>query len=217
VLLGEVNPGGKLPVSFPTDAAHTSTFSPDCNPAAISASPPNDGNCPLYPGVFEPGFVTGNHSYKTIDFTANGIFQGYRWYDRFEVEPLFPFGYGLSYTQFQYADLDVDDARSGGLDVSFVVRNVGHRAGAEAPQVYLGAPGQAPPGVDFAVKQLAGFTRVVLRPGQATRVTVRIDRRDLSYWSVAQHAWVLTRGQRAILVGASARDIRLRGQARVAR
>ncbi|HEX3763599.1 MAG TPA: fibronectin type III-like domain-contianing protein, partial [Kofleriaceae bacterium] len=91
------------------------------------------------------------------------------------------------------------------------------RAGAEVPQVYLGAPSQSPPGVDFAEKQLAGFTRVVLWPGQATRVTVRIDRRDLSYWSVAQHDWVVARGQRAILVGASSRDLRLRGKVRIAR
>jgi len=161
--------------------------------------------------------VTGPHGYKTIDFTTNGIFQGYRWYDRFEVEPLFAFGHGLSYMRFQYADLDIDDARSGGLDVSFVVRNVGHRAGAEVPQVYLGAPNQSPPGVDFAVKQLAGFTRVALRPGQATRVTVRIDPRDLSYWSVAQHDWSVAGGPRAIFVGASSRDIRLRGKVRIAR
>jgi len=217
ILLGEANPGGKLPVTFPADPARIPTFSASCNPGAISTNPPADGDCPLYPGVFLPGFVTGPHGYKTIDFTANGIFQGYRWYDRFEVAPLFPFGHGLSYTQFQYADLDVDGARSGGLDVSFVVRNVGHRAGAEVPQVYVGAPSQSPPGVDFAVKQLAGFTRVVLRPGQAARVTVRIDRRDLAYWSVAQHDWALAGGPRAIFVGASSRDIRLRGEARVAR
>jgi beta-glucosidase len=217
ILLGDVNPGGKLPVTFPADPARVPTFSADCNPGAISTNPPDDGNCPLYPGAFLPGFVTGPHGYKTIDFTTNGIFQGYRWYDRFDAEPLFAFGHGLSYTQFQYADLDVDDARSGGLDVSFVVRNVGHRAGAEVPQVYVGAPSQSPPGVDFAVKQLAGFTRVVLRPGQATRVTVRIDRRDLSYWSVAQHDWAVAGGRRAIFVGASSRDIRLRGVARVAR
>lgn len=217
VLLGEVNPGGKLPMTFPADPTRIPTFGADCNPGAISTTPPADGNCPLYPGVFLPGFVTGPHGYKTIDFTTNGISQGYRWYDRFEIEPLFSFGHGLSYTQFQYTDLDVDDARSGGLDVSFVVRNVGHRTGSEVPQVYVGAPSHATPGVDFAVKQLAGFTRVVLRPGQATRVTVRLDRRDLAYWSVVQHDWVLAGGRRAIFVGASSRDIRLRSEARVAR
>jgi beta-glucosidase len=96
-----------------------------------------------------------------------------------------------------------------------VVRNVGHRAGAEVPQVYLGPPGQAPPGVDFAVKQLAGFTRVVLRPGQAARVTVRIDPRDLAHWSVEHHDWRVAGGPRAIFVGASSRDLRLHGRARV--
>jgi beta-glucosidase len=215
ILLGEVNPGGKLPVTFPADPTRIPTFGADCNPGVISTNPPADGNCPLYPGVFLPGFVTGLHSYKTIDFTTNGIFQGYRWYDRFEIEPLFPFGHGLSYTQFQYTDLDVDDAPGGGLDVSFVVRNVGPRTGAEVPQVYVGAPRQDTPGVDFAVKQLAGFTRVVLRPGGAARVTVRIDQRDLAYWSVVQHDWVLAGDRRAIFVGASSRDIRLRGEARV--
>jgi beta-glucosidase len=219
LLLGEVSPGGKLPVTFAVDPAHIPTFSADCNPAAITANPPADGNCSLYPGVFLPGFVAGPHSYKTIDFTANGIFQGYRWYDRFDVEPLYAFGHGLSYAQFQYSDLDIDDShahgRSGGLDVSFRVRNTGRRTAAEVPQIYLGAPSQAPPGVDFADKQLAGFARLALRPGEATRVTVHIDERDLAYWSVARHDWVRATGQRAILVGASSRDIRLRGRARI--
>jgi beta-glucosidase len=217
IVLGEVNPGGKLPVTFPADPTRIPTFGADCNPGAITTNPPADGNCALYPGAFLPGFVAGPHSYKTIDFTTNGIFQGYRWYDRFEIEPLFPFGHGLSYTQFQYTDLEVDDTPSGDLDVSFVVRNVGRRSGTEVPQIYIGAPSQAPPGVDFAVKQLAGFTRVTLRPGLAVRVTVRIDQRDLAYWSVAQHDWVLAGDGRAILVGASSRDIRLSGELPVAR
>jgi beta-glucosidase len=217
VLVGKVNPGGKLPVTFPQDPTRIPTFSADCDPSVISNNPPNDGNCPLYPGVFLPGFVSGNHVYKTIDFTTNGIFRGYRWYDRFDVEPLFPFGHGLSYTRFHYSDLEVDESRSGGVDVSFVVRNVGPQSGAEVPQVYLGAPGTAPPGVNFAVKQLVGFDRVVLAPGHATRVKLRIDQRDLSYWSAAQHAWVVAPDEREILVGTSSRDIRLRGRVEVQR
>ena len=213
ILLGEVNPSGKLPVTFPADPARIPTFSADCNPGAISTNPPVDGNCPMYPGVFLPGFVTGLHGYKTIDFTTNGISQGYRWYDRFDATPMFAFGHGLSYTQFQYSGLEINNTPSGGLAVSFVVRNVGRRVGADVPQVYVGAASESPPGVDFAVKQLAGFTRVVLRPGQATRVTVGIDRRDLAYWSIAQHDWAVAGGQRAIFVGASSRDIRLLGDA----
>jgi beta-glucosidase len=217
VLLGEVNPGGKLPVTIPDDPIRIPTFSAGCNPAVISGNPPNDGNCPLYPGVFGPGFVSGNHSYKTVDFTTNGIFQGYRWYDRFHIAPRFPFGHGLSYTQFQYTDLDIDDVRSGGLDVSFVVRNTGRTAGAEVPQIYLGTPSDPPIGSDFAVRKLVGFTRVELKPGQAARIKVRIDERELSYWSVWQRGWAVASGKRPLYVGASSRDIRLRGQARIAR
>ena len=217
VLLGNTSPGGKLPISIPDDPSHISTFSPDCNPAVISSSPPNDGNCPLYPGAFEPGFISGDHSYKTIDFVTNGIFRGYRWHDHVGVEPLFPFGHGLSYTQFRYSDLDIDDSRGGGIEVSFVVRNIGRDGGAEVPQIYLGSPSNPPIGTDFALRKLVGFARVDLKPGQATRVKVRIDRRELSYWSVAQHDWVVAEGSRALYIGASSRDIRLRGQARIGR
>lgn len=215
VLLGNTNPGGKLPVTIPADPTQISTFSPDCTPAVISANPPNDGNCPLYPGAFAPGFVTGNHSYKTIDFVTNGIFQGYRWYDHVDVEPRFPFGHGLSYTQFRYSDLAIDDSRGDGIDVGFVVRNIGRDRGAEVPQIYLGVPSNPPIGADFALRKLVGFARVDLKPGQATRVQVRIDRRELSYWSVSQHGWVVAEGRRPIFVGASSRDIRLRGLARI--
>jgi beta-glucosidase len=99
--------------------------------------------------------------------------------------------------------------------VSFVVRNVGRQDGADVPQIYLGAPRNPPLGVDFAARQLAGFVRLELPAGQATRVKVRIDRRALSYWSVTRHAWVVAEGRRPIVVGASSRDIRLQGQARI--
>lgn len=209
VLLGEVNPGGKLPVTIPADPTRIPTFDADCSPSVISNNPPNDGNCPMYPGVFLPGFVSGLHGYKTIDLTTNGIFQGYRWYEHVGVEPLFPFGHGLSYTQFRYSNLAIDESPDG-IDVSFALRNVGAITGAEVPQVYLGAPRPAPPGVNFAVKQLVAFTRVLLKPGQATQIKLRIDRRDLSYWSVAQHDWVVAPHARAIFIGSSSRDIRLR-------
>src|SRR5207249_6741178 len=119
---------GKSPVTFPVDPALLPTASPGCDPAAIAANPPNDGNCSLYPGVFLPGFVSGNHSYKTIDFAANGILVGYRWYDQHGVEPLFPFGHGLSYTTFRYSGLEVE-RRRGGLEVAFTVRNAGRVKG----------------------------------------------------------------------------------------
>jgi beta-glucosidase len=208
VLLGEANPGGKLPVTFPADATRLPTFDAHCTPSVISNNPPNDGNCPMYPGVFSAGFVSGLHSYKTIDLVTNGILQGYRWYEQFNVEPLFPFGHGLSYTQFRYSNFAMSQT-SDGIDVSFSVRNAGAQTGAEVPQVYLGAPRPAPSGARFAEKQLVGFRRVLLKPGQTARIELRIDRRALSYWSIAQHDWVVAPHARAIFVGSSSRDIRL--------
>jgi hypothetical protein len=93
--------------------------------------------------------------------------EGYRWYDEHNATPLFPFGYGLSYNTFAYSGLQVRHARDGGLDVAFRVRNTGHTTGSDVPQVYLGAPGKQPAGVQFAVQSLVGFTRVTLAP--ATR------------------------------------------------
>jgi beta-glucosidase len=208
ILLGGVSPSGKLPVTFPDDPGVMPTASPGCVPSAITANPPSDGNCPLYPGVFLPGFVSGNHSYKTIGYLTNGIFQGHRWYDLHQVEPLFPFGHGLSYTRFAYSNLSVESAH-GGLEVSFLVRNVGGQEGAEVPQVYLGPPDAAPSEAQFAVHKLVGFERIRLRPGQAARVAIPVDARELSYWSISWHAWVVPGGRRTVYIGASSRDIRL--------
>ena len=216
VLLGKVNPGGKSPVTFPADATDMPTTSAGCAPATITNNPPNDGNCLLYPGVFQPGFVSGDHSYKTIDFITNGIFQGYRWYDRFNVVPLFPFGHGLSYAKFKYSDLEVAP-RHGGLDVSFVVQNIGHEAGAEVPQIYLGPPKNPPAEAQFALKKLVGFDRVELKRGESTRVRVHVPKRALAYWSVSRHDWVVADGRRPLYVGASSRDVRLQRQVRVER
>jgi beta-glucosidase len=200
VLLGDVNPGGKLPVTFPPDATHFPTYDPGCTDPAIN------GNCPLYPGVAGPGFVSGNHGYRTMDYTSNGIFVGYRWYDGHDVAPLFEFGRGLSYTSFRYSDLTVTPTATG-LDATFTVRNVGSRAGAEVAQVYLGPSAGSP--VPLAVRSLVGFERVDLAPGRAQRVTAHVAARGLSYWSADTHRWELALGARALMVGSSSRDIRL--------
>jgi beta-glucosidase len=134
---------------------------------------------------------------------SEGIAVGYRWYDQRSIEPLFPFGHGLSYTRFEYSDLAVS-----GSDVSFTVKNAGPRAGAEVAQVYLGPPDNAP--VPMVAKALAGFERVELGPGQSRRVTVHIGARELSYWSTERHDWVVAAGRRPVYIGASSRDIRQR-------
>ncbi|NIM50740.1 MAG: prolyl oligopeptidase family serine peptidase [Gemmatimonadales bacterium] len=177
VLLGEANPGGRLPVTFPRVEADAPTWPPE-----------------RYPGV------DGRASYD------EGVFVGYRWYDAQDIEPLFPFGHGLSYTAFEYDGLEVERAGDG-VDVRFSVRNTGGVAGDEVAQVYLGPPSD--PDVPMAPKRLVGFERITLEPGEQREVAVHIGARQLSYWSVEAAAWVRATGQRTVSVGASSRDIRL--------
>jgi beta-glucosidase len=186
VLLGSGQPGGRLPETFP---AHES-------------DPPTAGSPERYPGV------------DNEEQYSEGIFVGYRWYDEQGIQPLFAFGQGLSYTRFAYSGLDVRPGLHGGIDVSFVVRNVGPRSGSDVPQVYLGA-GSVPDGVQMAVRQLVGFARVTLGPGDARLVRVHVGRRWLSYWSPTEHGWVVSGGERSIDVGASSRDLRLHGNVMV--
>jgi beta-glucosidase len=133
---------------------------------------------------------------------------GYRWYDAKEIEPLFPFGFGLSYTTFTYSDLKVSPSSgSKNVTVEFNVTNSGKVAGAEVAQVYLGLPSQ--PLVPQPPRQLKGFHRVELEPGQKAHVTVLLDERSLSYWDTATHGWKVASGPYAVSVGGSSRDVRL--------
>src|SRR4029453_13797393 len=180
LLVGAAVPGGKLPVTFPAREADAPT----------ATSPPRD-----------PG-VNGQEYY------SEGIFVGYRWYDQQRIAPLFPFGYGLSYTRFGYQDLRVLGGKEGIPRVRFTVTNTGRRTGTEVAQVYVG---RLPTSLPTPVKQLAGVARVTLRPGEGRRVTVSLDRLSLSYWDSQADRWVTPAGQVAVLVGSSSRSIQLRG------
>jgi beta-glucosidase len=138
---------------------------------------------------------------------SEGIFVGYRWYDQEKIEPLFPFGFGLTYTTFAYTNVAAKRAGDG-YDVTFAIKNTGTREGVEVPQVYIGPPPNAP--APMAVKALAGFDRVTLAPGASKLVKVHVDRRALSYWSTKDHAWKVAGGRRTFMVGASSRDIKLK-------
>ncbi len=138
---------------------------------------------------------------------SEGVLVGYRWYDTKQVTPLYPFGHGLSYTTFRYSHLAVH-----GRDVTFRLTNTGTRRGAEVPQLYLDAPQSAP--VPMAAQSLAGFERVELEPGASRRITMHVDSRALSIWAETTHGWTMVPGERAVLVGSSSRDIRLRGTLR---
>ncbi|NKJ42417.1 glycoside hydrolase family 3 C-terminal domain-containing protein [Novosphingobium sp. SG720] len=145
--------------------------------------------------------------YPGIGTTARydeGILVGYRWYDAKRIAPLYPFGHGLSYTTFGYSSLTL--VRDGqGWTVRVNVRNTGRVAGDEVAQLYVAMPAAAgePP------RQLKGFARVSLPPGEAATVSFPLASRDLSYWDEAAKDWRMAKGTYRIAVGASSRDIRL--------
>jgi beta-glucosidase len=142
---------------------------------------------------------------------AEGIYVGYRHYDRRNIAPLFPFGYGLSYTKFDYSDLKItpDKVAPGRpVQVSLQVRNSGARTGAEVVQLYLH---DLQASVDRPPQELKGFRRVALTAGQTQTVNFTIDQRAMSFYSVKKKSWVAEPGGFEVLVGASSRDIRLKG------
>lgn len=184
VLFGDVNPSGRAVVTFP-----------------VSTEQWYAQQRSQFPGTVLPG-----DTFPTVRYDE-GVFVGYRWFDQTQQDPLFPFGHGLSYTQFAYGDLDVsaskDDASN--VNVSLTVRNVGQRAGSEVAQLYVGFPGWAgePP------RQLKGFGKVTLEPGASARVKFQLDQRAFSYWDDATDGWVVPSGAFQIMVGSSSRDIRV--------
>jgi beta-glucosidase len=194
LLTGRANPGGKLPVTFPgklEDAPARAAGHPE-RLAPTQQPPAPGGTAPDAPAVT----------------FSEGIAVGYRWYDQQRIEPLFPFGHGLSYTHFEYSGLEVKRAEDG-FEVTFTVRNTGAREGVDVPQAYVGPVGNPP--VPMAPRSLVGFRRIELAPGRAAGVTFHIDPRQLSYWSAATHGWVAASGNRPVYIGASSRDIRLQG------
>jgi beta-glucosidase len=184
ILLGHANPAGRLPISWP---------------ASLDQMVAND---PAHPERSSKG-VDGKTTY------SEGIFMGYRWFDKQNISPLYPFGYGMSYTKFAYSGLKISHATDGGLDVSFTIRNTGKAAGDEVPQIYLGAPSTSPPGVQFAVRALVAFDRVRIPAGQMKIVTLHVQPRQMQYWSTSTSEWLTANGVRTVYVGASSRDIRL--------
>ncbi len=198
VLLGRVDPAGRLPVTWPATAGQGVADQPAAHPERTSAGVGADGH--LCPGpVGSPAGAGGCTSTY-----SEGIFVGYRWYDERRLTPLFPFGYGISYTHFAYSGLSWWTAVGGGLAVRFRVANTGRVAGQEVPQVYLGPPASPASGVAFAAKALAGYARVSLRAHQSKVVTVYLPMRQFQYWDDAR-GWVTAAGARPLYVGPSER------------
>ena len=184
LLLGKASPAGRLPVTW---GKHLEDY------AATD---------PKHPERSFKG-VDGKTTY------SEGVNVGYRWFDKEKIEPLFAFGHGLSYSTFEYSDLQVEKTSDGGLDVRVHIKNIGSVDSDEVPQVYLGAPSEIPDGVQFPVRALAAFDRIHFSAGEGKTVTLHVSQRQLQYWSSREGKWVAARGKRTVSVGASSRDLRL--------
>lgn len=137
------------------------------------------------------------------------IFIGYRYYDKVERNVRFPFGFGLSYTSFEYSDIKLKKknlTKGEGAKVTFTIKNTGDVAGSEIAQVYVAKPESK---IFRASKELKGFVKIHLEPGEEKKVTVELDDRAFAFWNTATEDWCVESGEYKILVGASSRDIRL--------
>ena len=186
VLYGDVNPSGRLPFTVNSDRSkYAADVVYDKNPPA--------------------GF-----QYPQVNYNE-GIFVDYRWNDAKNIDPVFAFGHGLSYTKFEYSGLTIEPATAptnfGKITVSVTIKNSGNFDGNEVAQVYIGFPESvvAPP------KQLKGFDRKLVAKGAQTVFTFPLTTEELSYWDVVSQSWVVPKGTFKVFIGASSRDIRLTG------
>jgi beta-glucosidase len=175
LIFGDYSPSGRLPISLERRWEDNATF---------KSYYPNDGP-------------------KRIKYTE-GVFVGYRHFDHDNIKPLFPFGFGLSYTTFAYKNLNATSTT-----VSFDVTNTGSRAAADVAQLYVGDPHNSVP---RPPKELKGFSKIYLKPGETRRVSIPLDARSFSYYDVKSHAWKADPGSFNVYVGRSEADIQLEGK-----
>jgi beta-glucosidase len=182
ILFGAVDPSGRLPATFERKW--------EDNPVSK--------NYYLIPDT------------KKIEY-KEGVFVGYRGYEKNNVAPLFPFGFGLSYTTFKYGNLSVKPLTDGRFEISCEVTNTGKREGADVAQIYVGSLKNSK--VARPVKELKGFEKVFLKAGETKKVSVTLDRRAFSYFDVGSKNWRAEAGDYDILIGRSSAEIVLRGKA----
>lgn len=186
IIYGKVNPSGKLPISIDRTI--------EDNPAYAS-----------YPDIMA---YRGDNPASDMTY-SEGLYLGYRGYDRRHTKPLYPFGYGLSYTRFKYSDLQLSSgvlSRGQTVEARFKVTNTGSVAGYEVAQLYISP---VKPKVDRPEKELKGFDKIYLKPGETKTVTIPIDQRSLAYFNTKADAWQVDTGAFTVKVGPSSADLPL--------
>jgi beta-glucosidase len=205
ILFGDVNPSGKLPLTFARSEADLP------HPKHVD-QPPLDPNHPITPLPNVP--VVPGISTNQTPFDAaydERLKVGYKWYDAEKKEPLFPFGFGLSYTMYAYSELTA--ASDNGLAVTFKVKDTGSRAGEEIAQVYLTLPAST----DEPPRRLVGWSKIALRPGEQKVVTVKVAPQMMAIFDPEKNAWAVVPGEYKVWVGRSSRDLPLSATVSVGR
>src|SRR6266849_3528752 len=197
ILFGDVNPSGKLPLTFPRTEADL----PHPMHVDQPAMDPNHPITPLPNLPVVPGISTNQTPFDAV--YDEGLKVGYKWYDAERKEPLFPFGLGLSYTSYAYSELKTTS--DNGLTVTFKLKNTGNRAGEETAQVYLTLPASAhePP------RRLVGWSKIALGPGEQKDVTVKVDPQMVSVFNPDRNLWEVVPGEYKVWAGGSSRDLPL--------
>ena len=183
ILTGKISPSGKLPISIEKKWEDNPVFNS------------------YYP-VSDLQFITRNSPYLRVQY-AEGVFTGYRGYDQSQIEPRYPFGFGLSYTAFEYSDFSILETGNAGVQVSFNLKNTGNYDAAEIAQVYAGAVKASVP---RPLKELKGFEKVFLKKGETKRVAIDLDREAFSFYDVDTQQFVVEPGEFEIRVASSACD-----------
>jgi beta-glucosidase len=181
IIFGDANPSGHLPCTFDRSIEENPSFHE-------------------YPGTFQAGKDWPVVNYK------EGIFYGYRGYDRSSHDPLFPFGFGLSYTSFDLSGLTVIPAADGHT-ISVDVANTGTRSGATVIQLYISLTRES---TSRPLRELKGFQRVELNPGESRKIIIPLPDTSLMYWHPVKNTWVMPEGPVSVELGSSERDIRLK-------
>lgn len=194
IISGKTNPSGKLPITIEKDFKDSPGF----------------GYIPKGENLYTGWNDKEEKAHPVFDIAYNeGIFVGYRWYEKKNIEPLYSFGHGLSYTNFEYSDLQVSrdaiDQRDV-IAVTFTIKNTGLSRGSETVQLYVHDDHSSVP---RPIKELKGFKKVDLKPGERRIVTLDLDIKGLSFWNPRTHTWTAEKGKFILLVGSSSKDIRL--------
>jgi beta-glucosidase len=196
ILSGDVNPSGKLPITIEKrfEDSPGAGYLPDGEKLYTGWEQDNDMGHPIY----------------SIDY-KEGVFVGYRWYEAKKIQPLYAFGHGLSYSKFEYSALKISPTgirADGRVTVEFTIANTGSVEGAEVAQLYVHSVGATVPRPE---KELKGFSKITLKPGESRVVKIRVTGRDLGFWDIQKHNWKTEPGEFHILVGGASDRIALQG------